>query len=214
MCGRIYIRSNGTSKEILANFGLEEFQLPDLNNVAPTGQIPVIYQDESRAFCIREMRWWLHPFWEKEPPHQKQSRFNARVETVLTLHSYRAAVRRRRAIIPIDAFVEWQVVGSEKLPWYSEGSEHPLAIAAIWEVWNDEIFSCAILTQPATEAFAPLHDRMPVSLTPEQSKRWVDPAESAESLLKEFGHASVGLVERRISKEVNNARNKSDPVFL
>lgn len=88
------------------------------------------------------------------------------------------------------------------------------AVAAIWDVWQGEIFSCAIITQPATPSFAPLHDRMPVSLTLEQAKRWIDPTENAADLLNEFGHASVALTERRISKSVNNARNKEDPIFI
>lgn len=213
MCGRIYIRPSAASQLVLDYFGLQGISLPKLNNAPPTTQIPVIYQIGQDAL-IRDMRWWLHPRWEKVPPHQKQARFNAKVETVLTLNSYRSAVKRQRAIVPMDAFVEWQTVGKDKLPWYIEGETEPLAMAAIWDVWNDKVFSCAIITQPATPTFALLHNRMPISLTLEQAKRWIDPKESAEDLLTDFGHASVELKERRISTDVNNVRNKNDPVFI
>lgn len=213
MCGRIFVRPSASSTLVLASFGLERVELPKLNNVAPTGQIPVIYHD-GQDVVIRDMRWWLHPRWEKVPPHQKQARFNARVETVLTLNSYRSAIKRQRAIVPIDAFIEWQTVGKEKLPWYIEGASQPLAVGAIWDVWNEEIFSCAIITQPASVTFAPIHDRMPVLLTLEQAKQWIEPMEDAANLLDRFGHASVDLVERRVSRAVNNARDKNDPVFL
>lgn len=213
MCGRIFIRPSASSQIVLDSFDLKDVELPRLNNVAPTGLIPVIHHD-GEGVTIRNMRWWLHPFWEKVPPHQKQARFNARVETVLTLNSYRSAIKKQRGIVPIDAFVEWQTVEKEKLPWYIEGDGAPLAIAAIWDVWNEEVYSCAIITQPATEAFAPLHDRMPISFTPDQAKDWVNPENNPADLLDAFGHASVPLRERRISKEVNNAKNKADPVFL
>lgn len=213
MCGRIFIQPSESTNLVLESFGLQGFELPKLNNVAPTEQIPVIHHT-GEGIAITNMRWWLHPSWEKEPPHQKQARFNARVETVLTLNSYRAAIKRRRAIVPMEAFVEWQKVGEGKQPWYIQGSDEPLSIAAIWEIWNNNVLSCAIITQPATPSFAPIHDRMPVSLTLEQAHRWIDPSEDAGALIGDFGHASVSLVERRISAAVNNARNKADPVFM
>lgn len=213
MCGRIYVRPSAPCQLVLNFFGLEDFELPTLNNVAPTGQIPVIYQ-QGKETKIQSMRWWLHPSWEKEEPHQKQARFNARIETVQTLNSYRSAVKRQRAIVPMDAFIEWQTVGKTKLPWYIQGAKEPLAVAAIWDLWRGDVFSCAILTQPANSEFEHLHDRMPVSLTLDQAKRWIDPEESAAKLIEEYGHSSIALVERRIDPEANNSRCKNDPVFL
>lgn len=212
MCGRIFIKEGGTSGKVLSALGLGGVLL-DRNNLAPTESVPVIFM-QGDTLKMRDMRWWLHPFWEKEPPHQKQARFNARIETVLTLNSYRVPIKKQRAIVPIDAFVEWQKEGNVKLPWYIEGKTEPLAIAAIWDVWGDEIYSCAIITQPASESFLPIHDRMPVSLSLHQAKRWIDAKENAADLITEFGHSSVDLKMQRISTEVNNARNKQLPIFI
>ena len=44
--------------------------------------------------------------------------------------------------------------------------------------------SCTIITCPANELVAPIHDRMPVILAPEHHARWLDPAATdARSLL-------------------------------
>ena len=113
------------------------------------------------------MRWWLHPAWSPEPPNQKFAMFNARIETVLTSRAYKGPVQYRRGIVPAAGFVEWQKTRDGKQPYYIDSEDGVLRFAAVWECWQDQLWSCSIITQPASEDFAPLHNRMPLSLNNE-----------------------------------------------
>jgi putative SOS response-associated peptidase YedK len=48
------------------------------------------------------------------------------------------------------------------------------AFVGLWESWND-IETCTILTTAANSLLQPIHDRMPVILSPEDYGRWLDP---------------------------------------
>lgn len=212
MCGRLYVKETPTAKELLQNFNIIT-ALPELNNIAPTETIPVIYQSEN-DYNLAGMRWWLHPSWSKDEPNQKYAAFNARIETVLTAPTFRGPIKRQRGIVPAAAFVEWKTEGKNKQPFFIEPIGEPLAIAAIWDVWQDHLLSCAIITQPANKAFAGVHSRMPLSLRGDQIKRWLNPEENAQLLLDEFNGHSLDYLIRAIDPVINNARNKYSPEFI
>src|SRR5690606_15670754 len=54
----------------------------------------------------------------------------------------------------------------------------PFAFAGLWETWSDpqggEIDTAAILTTEANRTLAPLHERMPCIVAPENFDRWLD----------------------------------------
>jgi putative SOS response-associated peptidase YedK len=65
----------------------------------------------------------------------------------------------------------------------------PFAFAGLWERWKNRfdgtvVRSCTIITCPANDLVAPLHDRMPVILAPEAHARWLDAKSDARSLLR------------------------------
>src|SRR5699024_10442018 len=103
-------------------------QLRPNYNVAPTTDIPVVvehYQQPQDTTSLWERnlylaRWGLVPFWAKDLAFGQQA-FNARSETVVTKPTFRAAVRSRRAAIPVDGYYEWlapQRKGQPKQPYY------------------------------------------------------------------------------------------------
>ena len=56
--------------------------------------------------------------------------------------------------------------------------EAPFVFAGIWDEWKRDrvsIASCAIITTAANDLLEPIHDRMPVILTEESSRLWLDP---------------------------------------
>jgi putative SOS response-associated peptidase YedK len=57
----------------------------------------------------------------------------------------------------------------------------PFAMAGLWDLWRDpdgqELRTFTILTTEANSVVRPLHDRMPVILSPEAEGPWLDPAQ-------------------------------------
>ncbi len=213
MCGRLFIKPVTELEQLLAMLGILNVTLPLLNNVAPTETIPLIRQTET-GLNLSPVRWWLHPHWSKEEPNQKFAMFNARIETILTAPSFRGPIQHRRGIVPAAGFIEWKREGSNKQPFYIDAGDQPLLLAAVWDVWQEQLISCAIITQPADTTFAPVHDRMPLSLTPAQAERWLDPQQNHKQLIDDFSGSSLLLRMRPVSSKVNNARNKDDVEFL
>ena len=214
MCGRIFIQPSSRLNELLSGLVVGGVELPKLNNLAPTENVPVIRHSITGEMELTPMRWWLHPSWSKEEPNQKFSTFNARIETIQTSPTFRGPIKHHRGIVPAAAFVEWQTEGTHKQPFLIEGVDEPLALAAIWDLWQSELYSCAIITQPANKSFSKIHSRMPLALTLTQAKEWLNPHANAVELLNEFSGACVELAARKINVAVNNAKNKSDAAFI
>ena len=61
-----------------------------------------------------------------------------------------------------------------------------MAFAGLWEVWRDPDGepwrTCAIITTEANDLMAPIHDRMPVVLSPGDWSAWLDPERSGEKV--------------------------------
>ncbi|MES2673782.1 MAG: SOS response-associated peptidase [Pseudomonadota bacterium] len=213
MCGRLFIKPVTELQELLEMLGILNITLPMLNNIAPTETIPLIHQS-STGLAVSSVRWWLHPHWSKEEPNQKFAMFNARIETLLTSPSFRGPVRSHRGIVPAAGFIEWKREGKQKQPFYIDAGSEPLLLAAVWDIWQEQVMSCAIITQAANTDFAEVHDRMPLSLTIAQAQRWLDPKQDAKMLVEEFAGASLALRMRAVTTAVNNARHKDELIFL
>jgi putative SOS response-associated peptidase YedK len=98
-----------------------------------------------------------------------------RSETATEKPSFRAAFKYRRCLIPADGFYEWQKTQRDaKQPFYSSMAGNAMfAFTGLWESWNC-IEICTILTTSANGLLQPIHDRMPVILSPEDYGRWLD----------------------------------------
>jgi putative SOS response-associated peptidase YedK len=212
MCGRFVVRSS--PEEIRRLLGYEDTpNFPPRYNIAPTQPIAVVRLERGRRrFSL--MRWGLIPSWVKDPKRFSLL-INARVEAITEKASYKAAMRRRRCLIPADGFYEWQKTARAKRPYYIHPRHGgPMAFAGLWETWMDatggEIDTAAIVTCPANDMLAPIHDRMPAIVPPERYAAWLDadqvPAEEAVALL---GPAPEDLlVAYEISTRVNDHRNE------
>jgi putative SOS response-associated peptidase YedK len=59
-----------------------------------------------------------------------------------------------------------------------------MAFAGVWETWmgpnGEEMETAAIVTTAANRTLAPIHDRMPVMLTPDAFDPWLDCADVNE----------------------------------
>lgn len=210
MCGRYVL--NISLDLFIKYFGLKE--VADLHpryNVAPTQTVPVIREGVDGSRQLSLMRWGLVPSWSKE---FGSGSINARSETVNVKPSFRQAFRQRRCIIPASGFYEWQKHDGKKIPHYvSMSGNAPMPFAGLWESWRSPegrvLESCTILTTAANAAVAPIHDRMPVILHPDEFSLWLDrQVHDAERLVPLFSpYPADRLTAHPVSTLVNSPTN-------
>ena len=158
------------------------------HNITPGHDTPIVYcPSNDGSPMIRMMRWGLVPFFTKKdvtPDHWKM--FNARSESVGERPAFRHLVSSHRCLVPLSGFYEWKKeeksLDGKKQPYYVHltGNEL-LCMAGLWDVWTDvngqRLFTYTILTTDSGNKLAWLHDRMPVILRDEESRRlWLNPS--------------------------------------
>jgi putative SOS response-associated peptidase YedK len=190
MCGRYTIIATPQQLRDIFRY-LELPNFPPRYNVAPTQPIPIVRLiNGERHFAL--VRWGLLPSWVKDPKAFSLL-VNARGETVNEKASYKAAMKRRRCLIPADGFYEWQASGARKQPYYIRPkSGVPLAFGGLWETWTgpngEELETAAIVTTTANRTLKAIHDRMPVIIPPEQFDLWLgdrdEDTKAATALIK------------------------------
>ena len=220
MCGRT--TKNYTWDQIHAMYQLmRPAAIPNMQpsfNVCPTDPVdPVVERDGQRNLEV--MRWGLIPFWWSKPLKElRLATFNARVETVTTKPFFREPFQKRRCLMPLSGYYEWQDTPSGKQPWYFAAHEDsPLLTAAgLWDFWNNKetgerIKSCTMIITKPNDFVAEVHDRMPVLLMPEQFEHWL----SGEMHVDELKPAPNDYLQRwSVSKRVNSSKADKDDATL
>jgi putative SOS response-associated peptidase YedK len=210
MCGRYTLR---TPVDTLA----ERFEIDNTPssiaasyNVAPTqGVATVLVEDGKRK--LEMLHWGLIPSWADDPSIGNRM-INARAETVAEKPSFRKAFRNHRCLVLADGFYEWQKTANGKQPYYIRmEDDSPFAFAGLWESWKNgsEVRSATIITTDANDVVAPLHNRMPVILHPEDYELWLDPdfdeKEPLSTLLKPY--PAEAMEAYPVSRVVNSPSN-------
>ena len=180
MCGRFTLKTPATELASLFD-GLDFSGIRPRYNICPTQAVTCVRQNQQRVAESASLRWGLVPFWAKDLKIGARM-INARSETVATKPAFRAAFKKRRCLVIADGFYEWKKQGAAKQPYYiSRQDETPYAMAGLWESWSDKanpdsepVETCTILTTAANATMAPLHDRMPVLLEPDDYPIWLD----------------------------------------
>ena len=214
MCGRFNIISDPLTQLIMeiVSGELVNIELTTRYNIAPTEQIPVLLQTEEGEWDLRDMRWWLVPFWASEPS-TKYTMFNARSQTLSKSRAFREPLKKRRCLIPASGYYEWTKEGGVKVPYHIKPeSESGFAFAGLWDRWqrDDQVIeSCTIVTGAAPPSMKEIHARVPIHLGKDEISEWLDVGTS-ESKLKEILHSDLrmSLSITPVSGYVGNARNK------
>jgi len=87
------------------------------------------------------------------------------------------------------------------------------AFAGLWDRWqspdDQEVYSCVIITTDANERMRPIHDRMPVILSPDDYDLWLDPdVQEPEAVLPLLRPAPDDLLKAYpVSTLVNSPRH-------
>lgn len=212
MCGRYVITS--PPEAIKSYFEYREMpNFPQRFNIAPTQPIPIVRMNAGNPEFVL-VRWGLVPSWMKEI-NPSRPLINARAETLLEKPSFKRAAMRRRCLLPVNGFYEWQrVKGAAPKPYYIQKKDGGLfAMAGIWEHWQgadgSEIESAAVITTAANDTLAPIHHRMPVILDKAAQADWLNVTEFSEKEVYEHLRPADNdvLTAHPVSARVNKVVN-------
>jgi putative SOS response-associated peptidase YedK len=223
MCGRATLTKNESEIELRfqATFYSDDLlrynPLPSYN-IAPTHLHPVITGKLPEQLQL--FQWGLVPFWAKEKSVGSKM-INARVETLEEKPAFKHALEQRRCIVPFDGFFEWKKTPYGRIPHYIFCKDQAIfAIAGLWEKWLDAngvlLQSFTLITLPANEFMAPIHDRMPAIMSPQNEAQWINPSLTVEEALSFLQPYSSDLmdaytVSERVNKVANNDADLLQP---
>lgn len=229
MCGRFYL--DVPKDEFLAHYHLSDASIlpPRRYNIAPTQDILAVRAIDGGERTASLLHWGLIPSWSKDKkPHY--SMINARAETVDSKPAYRAAFKKRRCLIPVSGFYEWQPGDHYKQPYAITMKEHEgkhavlFSLAGLWEHWESKegklIESCSIVVTDANDVLKPIHERMPVILDPENYNTWLDPenhdTDKLKSLLKPYPASTMTAypVSRRMNDPSHDEADCIKPITI
>lgn len=179
-----------SGQETLEKLGVtrRQFALAPRFDIAPGQLLGAVVseghgEDSKRVF--RGFRWGLVPFWWTEEQREKQRLFAARAEGLQLRPSFAAALRNRRAVVPVDGFWMWRTIEGQSRPFYFRAKKgEPLFLAAIWdggEAGSED--RLALVSVEANRLVEPLGARMPAILRSESVDLWLDSAIVIERVL-------------------------------
>jgi len=157
----------------------------------------VVVPNEGKRELV-EMRWGLVPYWWNKPLKElRLATFNARVETVTTKPFFREPFKKKRCLMPVSGYFEWEDAPGGKQPHYftARDGSPVLTIAGLWDEWknretSERIKSCTMIITEPNDFVAEVHDRMPVLLRPDQFDHWLSgnmKVEASEGIRNEVG---------------------------
>lgn len=209
MCGRMAITlPHDAMAQMFAASPANDLPHVPNYNVCPTVQVAaVVSGEEGRRYL--PMRWGFIPHWYQKPGGGPLL-INARSETIAEKPAFRDAARNRRCLIAATGFYEWKREKDQTpLPWFvTRADEKPMVFAGVWQNWGageDRAPTFAIVTCAANAQMAPIHDRLPVVLEPEDWPLWLGEAgHGAATLMRPAAPDVLSL--RRVSTAVNSNR--------
>lgn len=217
MCGRYTLSADAGSlwQELdLEGTPADLEGMPPRYNIAPTQQVPVVVDRAPRKLVA--LRWGLVPFWAKDPSIGSRM-INARAESVADKPAFKRLFASRRCLVAADGFYEWRRDGEGKKPKKTPvhirlASGRPFTFAGLWDAWKQPdgtpLRTFTIITTRASASIAHIHDRMPVIVSPDDRRRWLDREADPEDLHGLLGpHPPEELVHWEVSTVVNAPAN-------
>ncbi|MDO9325342.1 MAG: SOS response-associated peptidase [Methanoregula sp.] len=158
-------------------------------NIAPGTRQPVIVQGTGGRELV-QMQWGLVSRGTKTLTGTHPI-INARAESLLEKSLFASLVKTKRCLVPASGFFEWKHEGTRKQPFYLHLTDQPLfAFAGLYDVWHDPagaiIVTYTIITTGPNALVTPIHNRMPVILSPDYEEQWLAGSQPDVGLLREM----------------------------
>lgn len=157
-------------------------------------------------------------YWPLIPSFAKQMRLeystsNATAKRLVESKVYNRLLDKRRCLIPVSGFYEWQGLKPPKTPYYIYlKSNEPFALGGLWDTWKKPdgsiLESFTIITTEPNELMRPIHKRMPLILQRDDEQQWLNCSANTfnnlQSLVKPF--PSELMAAHEVSRQVNNPK--------
>ena len=212
MCGRYVVQGH---VEFSERFQARTLHLPEFGdrfNAAPSQGLPVVVPTGDGEREVRLLRWGLVPRWRRPGSAAAPAPINARAETLLEKPMFRPLVGKRRCLVPATGFYEWRREGGRKQPYFIHLKDGALfGFAGLYDEAPDGEGegSFTVITTRPNELVAPLHDRMPAILRPEDEGEWLDPAVTDPGIVSLLGpYPAEEMAADEVSTAVNDTRNE------
>lgn len=221
MCGRFV--ATATPDQLAERFDVDHVDAGTRRpswNVAPTQETLAVATSRDGSRRLAPFRWGLVPVWATSVGSTPLM-INLRAETVPAKPGFARLLARRRCVVPVDGFYEWQNRGRgrPKQPFLiSSHDGGTLALAGLWDAWRDRElpedhpeawrYSCAVLTTTPNSRIATVHDRMPVVLHGQRWEYWLASDTTPDDAAGLMEPAPDGLLDLRpVGTAVNRVGN-------
>jgi putative SOS response-associated peptidase YedK len=179
-------------------------------NIAPAQENLVVAPGDRKKPILTTMKWGhFVTFGSDSPP---VFLINARSETVLQKRTFAESMNERRCLIPADGFFEWKrdAKGRAKQAYYFQrkGGEAYWLAGLYWNAEGKQPNRYIVLTTAPNELLRPIHDRMPVILTDDAARQWMDSSltgDQAHALCETFPASE--MISYPVESIVNSAKN-------
>ena len=189
MCGRYYLEIDEKElQEIVREVEKkttgypEQLRLKTGGEIFPTDTVPV----QTGIGRYQPMKWGFIGF-DGRPV------INARSETAPEKPMFKGAMQACRCLIPAGGYYEWRKEGSKKIKYRLFIPGSMMYFAGCWRMEkNLGLYTFVILTQPAAESVAMIHDRMPVIIPHSRIDAWLN--ESPDAMREAVTNLSISRV--------------------
>ena len=168
------------NRSVLASrFGKKEgIPLQPEGEIFPSSVLPVLAVNKAGEQRVFPMKWGFSG--------PKGLLINARAETAAEKETFREAWKAHRCVIPASWYFEWEHDEKKKA-----GQKYALRPEEQGLIWLAGLYRMeeglpvfVVLTRPADESIAWMHDRMPVMLPRSGIGEWIRPESDPDNALK------------------------------
>ncbi len=214
MCGRFTITVTlDELKEYLTDYYEIEDAKSDFNvpryNVAPGQEIISIINDGKKN-RVGYLKWGFIPPFAKDEKTPYQT-INAKAETLKDKSAFKSSFEHKRCVVLADGFYEWKKEKDRKQPMRILMKEEKIfPIAGLYSTFTrpdgSKLHTATLITTSANDLMKDIHERMPVILSDDDLKVWLDPKnrdlDELSQLLKPYDAKVMKSYE--VSPLVNN----------
>lgn len=214
MCGRYAYYAK--IDDVITKFGIDQISDETIRemknfNAAPTHKLPVIYEfDGKRILRLMQFKLVSHKY-NSVDAVKKYCVFtqNAKSESIFDLSTWERPIKRSRCIIPMNSFYEFQKSPKQVFSVYQKKNDIQ-AVAGIFDfndkIYEEPLYSFAIITIASTERFKQIHHRQPIFLGSSQYSEWLDRKMNTTTKIQHH-FKQVELNWHKVNNEVGKVTN-------